>query len=483
VKCVIIVGPTTLKVLPSLDEETYNKIRESLKYRVKGYQYTDQYKMRVWDGYKRVFRSNQTCGSGLYVRLEKMLKSCGYEVEIKFKNNLTIPDYTVGVRGFNLEQYQIDAIKQALTKRMGIIDVPVRGGKTAIASAILFAAKQFPSVVVTIGSDLVRQTTKDICNHTGMNIGYFSESVFVPGDILVTSYDALRAVYFRRHNDDVKVSEDIRDRNEKVHAIIKSAKIVILDECHVAAAEKNADLLAKFASCGMRIGLSGTPKPDKMHLMESEAINGPILSKVWFAELRRTNRIARPVVIMYSLPSNWYNLHLYEFDEIEEANIIRNHFRNLFIAEIVEHLRLQGKSSFVTVQKKAHGEILKDLIDGSVFVCGQVESKTRFKLYNSLQNRKIPCLISTVGKVGLNLPKLDAVINAEGTKSKVANIQRMRSLTACEGKEVGLVIDIIDSGKYLAEHSAKRLRMYQRLNGFEVKVRKIGPDYFGRRTA
>lgn len=477
-KCVVVVGPATLKVLPSLDEETYTKIRESLKYRVNGYQYTNQYKMRVWDGYKHVFRSNQTCGSGLYMRLKKMLECSGYEVEVKFKNNLDIPECSIGVRGFELTQYQINAIKQALARRMGVIDVPVRGGKTAIASAIISAVNQFPSVIVTLGADLVKQTTRDIVNHTGLNVGYFSESVFVPGDVLVTSYDALRAVYFRRHNADAKVSKEISSRNENVHAIIKDAKVVIFDECHAAATEKNAGLIPKFASCGMRIGLSGTPKPNKMHIMESEAINGPILSKVGFAELRRTNRIAKPVVIMYSLPSVWYNQHLYEFDEIEEANIVRNRYRNLFIAEIVKQLRLQGKSSFVTVQKKEHGTILQKLISGSVFVHGQVKPDFRFQLYESLQEKNIPCLISTVGKVGLNLPKLDAVVNAEGTKSRVANIQRMRSLTACEGKKVGLVVDIIDSGKYLSEHSSRRLRMYQRLNGFEVKVRKIQPDYF-----
>jgi hypothetical protein len=78
-----------------------------------------------------------------------------------------------------------------------------------------------------------------------------------------------------------------------------------------------------------------------------------------------------------------------------------------------------------------------------------------------------------VGKVGLNLPSLDAVINAEGYKARVGTIQKLRSLTASAGKHEGMVIDFIDCGKYLFDHSEERLQRYQTMRGVEIRRRVV----------
>jgi superfamily II DNA or RNA helicase len=118
------------------------------------------------------------------------------------------------------------------------------------------------------------------------------------------------------------------------------------------------------------------------------------------------------------------------------------------------------------------------MIPGSVFVQGSMASSIRKGIYQALQDKTIHCVIATVGKEGLNLPKLDAVINAEGMRSRLASRQKMRSLTAAEGKKYGLIIDFIDKGKYLRKHARKRLALYKGMTGFKVQIKKVSKDLF-----
>ena len=153
-------------------------------------------------------------------------------------------------------------------------------------------------------------------------------------------------------------------------------------------------------------------------------------------------------------------------------------YRNQFIAEIANKLKLSGKTTFIMIRKLAHGPILRAMIPGSVFVHGSIPSDQRATLYDGLQNRKIWCVISTVGKEGLNIPKLDAVINAEGLESSVVTLQKMRSLTATEGKTRGLVIDFLDRGKFLTKHSRARQRLYSRIAKDDTKVKVVPANHY-----
>jgi hypothetical protein len=78
----------------------------------------------------------------------------------------------------------------------------------------------------------------------------------------------------------------------------------------------------------------------------------------------------------------------------------------------------------------------------------------------------------------LNLPKLEAVINAEGYKSSVVTTQKMRSLTASEGKAHGIIIDFLDKGKDLRDHSDMRKQKYHSFDGFIVKEREVTKNHF-----
>lgn len=480
----ITVGAKKCKIMQKLPQDLFDHLRRKTKYKVHGYQFTPKYQMGVWDGSKVLLYKDQTAPAGMFSRLRNLLEKEGHTVEIDFVRSYK-PTGDVEIAGLphGLDDLQKKAIKRALKARYCIIEAPIRFGKTAIIAGLIKKINHFPAWVVTYGKDVTIQIQEALKEHLGTNVGMFSEGTFVDGDVIVSSYQAMqRLVQDPKSKDKKKLSQKVENRNKKLLEKMKESKVLILDESQYVFSKKSKLFLDRFENVGYKIGLSGTPREkSKISAKEMEAAIGPIALKIPFNSVISDGRLAQPKVILYDLPGNWYQGYLTELPDIYEANIVQNDYRNSFIVRIVTELQKQNKTAFIFVRKKDHGYILQDLIPKAVYVHGGVNTTRRKKLYDRLQNGKIPCIISTVGKVGLNLPKLNAVINAEGYKAHTLTIQKMRSLTAHKDKSCGLVIDFIDKGKYLFEHSEDRVSEYTNLKGFIIKKREIKRDFFERK--
>jgi superfamily II DNA or RNA helicase len=390
-------------------------------------------------------------------------------------------DLVYGVK--KLEPFQKKGPKRALKYRFCILKAPVRGGKTLMFAKAIRMIGHEPVLVVTRSEkDVVIQIQRELKKYLRKKIGILLEGKFVREDIVVTHYGALESVFRPARKKTPVKRKETRLRNEKIIDFVKYTKVLVLDECHHALAPSFREVLTNFKSLGYKIGVSGTPKPADASVLEMESAIGPVVLDVPFKTLIKAGRVAQPVVILYDLPKSWYSNILFDANDVYESNIVRNTLRNRFIAEIVQNLKKTGLTSLVPVSKLAHGDLLKEEIPNSFFMYGKVKTEQRTELYNRLQDKKLYCIVSTVGKEALDLPKLNAMINAEGFDSPVATIQRMRSLTASEGKNFGLVIDFIDKGDYLESSSNERKKKYEGIDGFIVKVKKVPENYYAEKS-
>ena len=475
------VGATRLKISPRLPLEDSRALRKKFTYIMHNYQFTTQHKLYGWDGRKTIIYKDQTAPAGCAYRIRNFLEEkLNHDVKITYKNDYK-PCGSSNIYGLELETFQKKAIKRILKYRRGIIDAPVRAGKTAIAAATIKHIGHYPVWLVTNGKDLVHQTKKDLEYHLQIPIGVFSEGKYSHGKVMVTSYQAItRAISAakKKKGKGPRLKKETKQRNAALLRLIRGAKVLIFDECHHALSPKNKDLLSEIQSAGYVIGLSGTPKPDGTHYLELEAAIGAVIFKVKYETLIKHGRIARPMITIYKMPYRWYTTGLREFSDVYDSNVVQNLYRNRFIADVVTHLYKSKKTAFVMIRKLAHGPILRALIPGSVFVQGKISSEIRAGLYQSLQNKSIHCIIATVGKEGLNIPKLDAVINAEGYKSSVTTMQKMRSLTATEGKKYGIIVDFMDRGKFLGKHSKQREKLYKKMGDIKFKIKQIPANFY-----
>lgn len=466
------IGANRLKICPKLPSEVLDYLRKKTSFKPAGYVFAPKYISGIWNGDIQVVHKDQTAPTGVYMRLEKLLKEKDYEVSKTFEHDYQ-QQGNGHIHGIDLYDYQKAAAKKLIKHRYCLAQMPVRSGKTAVIAHIIALIDHYPVWVVTSGKDLVRQTVEALEGFLRVPIGVFSESTYEQQNIVVSSYQALIRVF-----SDAKESNHIESRNTEIKESIRKTMVCIYDEAHHAFSQKNKKVLEAFGNVGYRIGLSGTAKPSKLRKIQLEVGIGPIVYRLPFKKLIENKKVAQPIVTMYDLPNAWYRQHLPEYPDIYDGNIMLNSQRNKFIAEIVGQLKKQKKTVFVMVRRKEHGRILDALIKGSVYVYGDVAADVRKTLYDRLEARDLQCIIATVGKEGLNLPRLDAVINAEGLEGDVVTVQKMRSLTANPGKKYGLVIDFIDKGLYLQGHSETRLAQYKKLAGFIVKERRVPEDYF-----
>lgn len=472
----IYVTPTTAYISTAIPAVILEELSNKLKYHVQGSEYTPKGAAGLWDGSIRLFkRRDRSFPAGCTRRVVRLLKNLGCTCTVEYSVNYPpLGDYVIN--GLTPFKFQFDCAEHAIKGRYGIVQAPMGAGKTAIIGLLLAKIQQYPTWVVTYGLDLVVQTRDKIEEYLKVPVGVFSESKFEKQDIIVTSYAAL----CRLNGTTAKTEK----RNAEILESINQAKVLILDECHCALSPKmlgttrEPGVFSKFINTSFKIGLSGTPKPKNKSTLELEAAIGPILVKVPFKQLIELKRITKPVVLIYDLPSSWFSYHLGEFPEWYEANIVRNVLRNKLIGRLVNKLNKQNKTCFVMVRKRYHGELLQELIPRSVYVHGDIDSDTRKELYARLQKKEISCIISTVGKLGLDIPNLNAIINAEGYEAETNTLQKMRSLRASSEKEYGIVIDFMDKGMYLRDHSDTRLGMYKGIDGFVVKEFNVDKDLF-----
>lgn len=470
------VGSYWLQLSPKAPDDLLKKIRKKFKYRVHGYQFTPSYMEGRWDGYKNLFYKRQSAKAGCCYRLAALLKKEGHTVDIEFENKYApLGDGRIAGLPNDPSPFQVEAKNRIVKYKYGIIQAKMRAGKTAVIAMAISQVRQFPIWVVTYGKDLVKQAQDDLEEHLEVPVGSLVESKFSPGDIIVTSYQAAQRLNFSGEG-----SPKVQKRNQKILESIRETRMLFLDECHLSLSPETDPFVKEFRKLGYKIGLSATPKPDLKSMLEVEANIGPVIYRVGFKKLIKEGRIAQPVIIMYDLPKSWYTSMLSDPSDLYEANIVDSVYRNNFIAKIAKELKKQNKSSFIIVNRKAHGETLKEMIPGSVYVWGDIKADVRKKLYNRLENKEIFCIISTVGKLGLNIPRLDAVINAEGFSATTSTQQKMRSLTAPHKveKNFGLVIDFMDKGPYSERHGKSRLKQYKDMKGFIIKYRKITPEKF-----
>ena len=472
----IFVGPKSLIISPGLVGLDKDRVSNTLKFRPNSYMFTKAYKLGSWDGYIKLYKRGQA-PSGCFNKVANALKRFGHSVDIYFANNY-VPHGDGKIFGLNLDEFQIEAAKKAIKYRYCVVKAAVRAGKTAIMARIISSIKHFPVLVITKSDkSLVKQIRNNLSKLLNRKVGIYSEGEADIRDIVVSHYQAIIPLFSSGTKNRIKRSETVK-KHERMRKLVKDCKVLLLDECHHAFSTEFRNTLEKqFDSAGYRIGLSGTPCPKGITQIEFESVLGPIVYRIGFGELINSGRLSKSTIVIYDLPSKWFDHMLIDFNEIYESNIVRNSFRNGFVADLVGKFNDDGKSVLVMVSKIHHGENLRELISNSFFVRGKIDSKTREIVYRSLQDGKIGCVISTVGKEGLDLPKLDIVINAEGFSSSVITIQKMRSLTAHKDKKMAYVIDFVDKGDYLYNASIKRKKLYSKLDGIKMKNKRVPKDY------
>jgi len=364
------------------------------------------------------------------------------DVTYGYKRKCGTFEVPIQIGKYTLEPHQSEMVRAALQHSRGILQAPTAAGKT-IAFAAMLKAWNGSALILQRSTDLMYQTQKVLQEVLGVFVGIVGDQKLDIQNTTVAMVPSLKNWS----------TEDIRN-----HFPVDT---VIIDEAHHAQAKTYVKIL-KALRCERRIGVTATPKEKKEDIDSYYKITGligPILYRATVHDAPK--RIAKPMLQMLNygnpghIPFMWPDCYTH--------GIVRNIQRNQKVIGIARYYARRDKSVLIVVKRIEHGELLQETYPAAEFVQGKDDAETRQAVKTLLNGRNHMAIATNIFSEGVDIPKLDVIVNAAGGLSKTATIQQAgRVLRRTEGKEVGLIVDFWDPyNKYLRKHSNQRYAQYR----------------------
>jgi len=459
----------------------YDLIDEASRFKKSGYQHSNAYKKRAWDGYTRLFNKNKMAfPTGLLERIKRALKKKHKGIKFDIEDLRTFRDTVTDIsgiklRGVKLRKHQINAANAMLKQKHGVLWAATNSGKTEVAIAVI-KALNLNTLFLVKGRDLVQQTHERFKTRIGSeNVGIITAAKWDRKRFTIASADTLsRRLMPTRHSDKTK------ERQKQVEELLHSIDVIVIDEAHGAASNGIWNVV-RFCSASYRFGLSGTPfrRGDKQDL-KLIALTGDIIYRVTNKEMIEDG-ISVPTDILMVDIEHPQIAGGDEYRDVYGAGITHNEFRNNIICELVDKYYKSGKQVVVMIKEIAHGEILNNLLytykEGACipheFIHGDTSLEKRTEILKDFKGGVFGVLItSVILDQGIDIPNIDVLILAGGGSSQIKSLQRIgRGLRWNEGKEKLTVIDFADrTHRYLAKHAYDRVNSYVNEECFSIDL-------------
>ena len=367
-----------------------------------------------------------------YVIQDNRLKIGGIAYE-EIKDNLSY---------LTLYDYQIEAFKACYENINGIVKLPTSAGKTEIFLSMcnLFDMK---TLILFSRIDLARQTLRRALQ-AELDAG------IVQGNEIDEDHGIIMCTV------------------QSAHKLKNKYEMVIVDECHRAAAKgyqkilKNKDFIYRF-------GFSATPfinsKYQEHKNIAVKQYLGDILYTLKANALIENNKIAKPKIKFIDIKVP-LDIAKDKWPKVEYSGIVENEYRNEAISDIANVC----KCVLILVKKINHGKRLEEMIIDSIFLCGSTSVKVREQAVKVFEaGRDIVLIASTIFDEGISINEIRNLIIAGGGASPIKAIQRLgRGLRLAKGKTTVNVFDFYDdTNPILKRHSKNRYKTYL-AEGFEI---------------
>jgi superfamily II DNA or RNA helicase len=463
------------------------ELREAFTFQVPGYQFTPQYKARLWDGKIRLFdvRSKQLY-RGLVPYVAKFCEERNYDWE--YENEAYDEEFSLAEANEFVEKlrpkhaprdYQLDAFVHAIRTRRSLLLSPTASGK----SLIIYLLARFLShrglkkgLIIVPTVSLVEQLTSDFKDYSETNGWDVNTNI--------------HKIYQGQEKDTDKFLTI-----STWQSIYKMPKqwfaqfdFVIGDEAHQFKAKSLIDIMTGLTNAKYRIGTTGTLDGTKTHKLVLEGLFGSVRKVITTKELMDAKHLAefqiKCLLLRHSESICQAAKNFTYQQEIEY--LVLNEGRNKFISNLA--ISLDGNTLVLYQYVDKHGRILQKLISEKVgsdrkvfFVSGDTDVDIREEIRKIVESETNAIIVASFGtfSTGINIRNLHNIIFASPSKSRIRNLQSIgRGLRKSDTKESAQLFDIADDMRYkkhenyTLKHFAERIKIYTE-EKFAFKVYKI----------
>lgn len=470
--CKLIIQDEVNIKIEGLDVDIRRKLANALKFEDPTARYRPQYKLGRWDGKVAFFGIG---GTGYVNHLDVVAK-------ILQDNNITFSEIEdqrevidlsfdvitesywadQGVRWpkghpaenelIMLRDYQVEAINNFANNPQSLQQIATGAGKTITTATLSHMGEKYGrSIVIVPNKSLVVQTEEDYIN-CGLDVGvYFGDRKDLNKTHTICTWQSLNTL-----DKKYKAGESAMSLDEFLEGIT----CVIVDEVHQAKADVLKNLLTRnLRSAPIRWGLTGTV-PKAAHEFESiHASIGPVIGQISAKELQDKGVLSACHVNVVQLADNV----TYSDYQSELKYLTTNKARIEYIGKMLNKVKETG-NTLILVDRISAGEMLHELIPGSVFVKGDVKLKDRKEAYDEINEGTNHVVIATYGvaAVGINIPRIFNLVLLEPGKSFVRVIQSIgRGVRKAKDKDFVQIWDITSNCKFAKRHLTQRKKFYK----------------------
>ena len=462
------------------EPSTKMEMSEYFTFFVPGYKFMPAFKNKMWDGKIRLL--NTMTGriyAGLIPYIAKFCQSRDYDLILdKELQNEKQYDEKVGYdlakryeSAFSPREYQNDAVRHALSSQRTLLLSPTASGK----SFIIYLLSRYHNehkrrvLVVVPTTSLVSQMAGDFTEYNKgkkLDIHQIMGGVDknIEADYTVTTW---QSIY------------------KQPKAWFEKFDVIIGDEAHLFKAKSLTKIMEKTGHIKYRYGFTGTLDDTQTHKLVLEGLFGSVYQVTETKKLIADKTLAdfniKAISLQYSDATRKANKGKSYQEEIDW--IVKNEARNKFIRNLAWSLPGNTLILFQFVDK--HGRTLEPMLqkDGKNvhFIHGGVDATKREETRHIVEASGDNIILASYGtfSTGVNIKRLDNIIFASPSKSKIRNLQSIgRVLRKGNGKEKATLYDIVDDlqwkthKNFAVQHFMERVRIYSK-EEFDYRIYNV----------
>jgi len=466
------IGPVFCKFQRPIDANLITALRKQLRYRPDGYKFAYLYKRKQWDGYNHLLNgTDYTFRTGLLKRVTHYLDS----VQIEYKLLGTLPKITpvckqlaaIKLNG-TPHPYQIEAAECTEPHSHCMVVSSTGSGKTWMM-ALMLKKYQTVSLIIVNTRTLLDQTFDFMDKIVPGGVGIVGSGEFTLKDVTIATIQSISSIL------GVGKKQKATGKAPELRAWLSTVQLFIFDEAH-GADSHSVNGVCELVNAAKYIGLTATPyvwstDEEASESLQIEANFGQVAidtrDKVDFIKLGVNvplfvRMVEAPTVKAYEdfSPSKYGQYEQLSYKDIVDTQVLDNPERTEFIADQVRELVNMGKSVYIYYQRLDYGKQLAEAMDDLVTatLTGSTPSDERKEILQALTKKELLVVISDIGAYGLDVPSLNALVLAYPSKDARQLIGRV--VRSFPGKDVGLVIDIVDNVPMLHNHADFRRSQY-----------------------
>ena len=442
------------KILDPIPDRAFKELREECSYISKQLAYSSrQYGYRPHPTYR--FSKTMVFRIGLLNKVLGILRSnsiLSHIIEEDIEEIVSSP--FVISDNFKLRDYQLGSVDDIIKRKKTAHEIATGGGKTIIMGDAI-AKLGLKTTILTNSTVLMHQTAKLLGQMLNQEIGMVGDSIFSPRDVTVAMVQSLEGIYDKGN---------VASNKEDKHSLIEGTKFLIVDECHRIAANTIFELSGGFRNARCAAFFTATMRRLDGKDLDLEAASGPINYSVEMYDLIDKGWLVRPHVYYLKIPprnispkeSHMVNCKVY--NTLREFHIDNYKERTGLVAKAASVLADSGHPTLVAVRHINHGNQIKELLPSAVEI--YAETYNRVLLFDQFRDGKIPIVISTLCKEGIDIPRCSAVVIAHDTQDAQQLVGRIVRLYP--NKEKAVVVHLVDEHPIFKKHIRYNERVFYR---------------------